>query len=51
MFTNPEAWSRFLQTLVCRARARIDVTVSLKQDGQVAGRFHGRFVALDVGRG
>jgi thioesterase domain-containing protein len=50
VFTNPEGWSRFLQTLVRRGRARIDVTVSLEQDGQVAGRFHGRFVALDVGR-
>jgi len=47
VFTNPDHWPRFLQTLVRRGRARVDVTVRLEQDGQVAGRFDGRFVALD----
>jgi len=51
VLASPETWSRFLKTLVRRGRARIDVTVSLEQDGQVAGRFDGRFVALDAGKG
>lgn len=50
-FSNPGAWSLFLRTLIRKGRARIDVRVSLEQDGQVAGRFEGRFVALNARNG
>lgn len=49
-FKNPELWSRFLKSLVRRGRARIGMTASLEQGGQVAGHFEGTFVALDAKR-
>lgn len=42
-------WPRFLRTLARRGKARIKVQAELKNEGQIAGRFTGEFVALKVG--
>jgi len=51
VFPATENWSRFLQTLVRRGRARVAVEATLEQAGQVAGRFRGTFVALAANSG
>lgn len=43
----PADWPVFLRTLVRRGRARVGVDAVLEQRGVRAGRFSGRFVALD----
>ncbi|WP_019832207.1 YiiD C-terminal domain-containing protein [Sphingomonas sp. PR090111-T3T-6A] len=43
---DPDAWPGFLAMLVRRKRARIEAQSVLLFDGEVAGRFEGRFVAL-----
>ncbi len=47
VLAGSDDWPRFLRTLVRRGRARIDVDAVLEQGGVRAGRFSGRFVALD----
>lgn len=41
-----ERWERFTETLERRGRARITLDSEVREDGRVAGRFHGAFVAL-----
>lgn len=43
----PEAqvWDRFTETLARRGRARISLHSEVRENGRVAGRFHGAFVA------
>lgn len=42
---EPAAWERFLGTLSRRGLARITLHSEVLEDGRVAGRFHGAFVA------
>lgn len=43
---DPKAWEKFMNTLLRRGRARISVSSVLEYDGQNAGNFEGRFVAI-----
>lgn len=40
------AWARFLDTLASRRRARLTVSATIEDDGGMAARFVGEFVAL-----
>jgi thioesterase domain-containing protein len=44
--SEPAAWPPFMRTLARRRPARIVVRSVLRQDGAVAGRFEGSFVAI-----
>lgn len=43
----PEAWQDFLQALQQRGRARITLTVVIRQQDKAAVEFTGQYVALD----
>lgn len=45
---EPEAWERFVETLMRRGRARIAATAELAYEGAVAGRLEADFVALSA---
>lgn len=44
-----EAWSRFLRILDRRRMGRISLDATLRADGEVAGLFHGDYVAMEDG--
>jgi thioesterase domain-containing protein len=43
---EPSEWSKFLDTLRSRGKARVKVDADLWYRGEIAGRFEGRYVAL-----
>ena len=43
---DPATWNRFLATLIRRGKARVELTASIHQDGNLAVRFSGTFAAL-----
>lgn len=48
--TQPEAWDVFVQTLVRRGRARINISSTLEFARQKVGSFEGDFVAFKLNR-
>jgi thioesterase domain-containing protein len=45
---EPHGWSAFTRTFARKGRARIEVSSTLKYEGQSAGQFEGTFVALNI---
>lgn len=47
---HPDQWQQFIRMLARKGKARVAVTSVLEYAGQVVGRFHGEFAALDAHR-